>query len=369
MNENTNLKKFVSIGLMSGTSMDGIDAALIITDGFKVIEFGPTKSIGYSDKLKYDLKLIANEYKTTDGKKIELKANAIADHLGKINAKLILDLLKESNLSANKVDVIGYHGQTVIHNPHQHISIQLGNPNIIKEIIGSRVVYNFRKNDILNGGEGAPLTPVYHNVITQSSNSYPQVFLNIGGVSNITYVDKGIDPIAFDTGPGNALIDDYMMKLYAKDYDLSGDIAARGVVNRNFVKNFLSNDYFRLLPPKSLDRNHFVIDVDSSIADDDLIASLTQITIESIGLAKSYFPKKPKIWIVCGGGRNNRTIIRGLQEIIKEPVVIAEEVNLRGKYIEAEAFAFLAVRRILGMPISYPSTTGVRKPVMGGEII
>jgi len=369
MNENINLKKFVSIGLMSGTSMDGIDAALIVTDGSKIIEFGPTKSIEYPDKLKYDLKLIANKYKLTNNYNINSNSSKIANYLGEINAELIIDLLKESNLNSNEIDVIGYHGQTVIHKPHEFVSIQLGNPYIIKKAIGSNVVYNFRKNDIANGGEGAPLTPVYHNALVQSFDTYPQVFLNIGGVSNVTYIDRNIDPIAFDTGPGNALIDDYMMKIYSKDYDNFGYIASTGNANVSFVERFLSNDYFKLDPPKSLDRNHFDFIEEDSMKNSDLIASLTQITVESICLSQSYFPKKTKLWIVCGGGRNNKTIIKGLKNKLEAPLVLAEEVNLRGKYIEAEAFAFLAVRKILEMPISYPSTTGVKHPVVGGEII
>ena len=369
MNENINLKKFVSIGLMSGTSMDGIDAALIVTDGLKIIEFGPTKSIEYSDKLKYDLKSISNEYKSTNGKHIQSEVNAMGNHLGEINAKLILDLLKEANFNTSKVDVIGYHGQTVIHKPHQRVSIQLGNPYIIKEAVGSKVVYNFRNNDIINGGEGAPLTPIYHKALSNLSAIYPKVFLNIGGVCNVTYIDEAMDPIAFDTGPGNALIDDNMIKLYAKDYDKSGEVAAIGIVNNSFVKKFLSNNYFRSPPPKSLDRNHFDMDIDFPVKNADLIASLTQVTIESICLSKAYFPKNPKLWIVCGGGRNNKTIIKGLQKNIYEQVVLAEEVNLRGQYIEAEALAFLAVRSLLGYNISYPSTTGVNQPTTGGEII
>jgi anhydro-N-acetylmuramic acid kinase len=249
------------------------------------------------------------------------------------------------------------------------LTVQLGDGRLLAERTGIDVVYDLRAADCAAGGEGAPLAPAYHRALAAKVTARPAVFLNIGGVANVTWVGADRTLIAFDTGPGNALIDDWMLRHTGTARDDGGATAAKGEVDERVLRAFLMHPYFAKPVPKSLDRNAFALELADDLALADGAATLTAFTAESVARARAHMPEEPKLWVVCGGGRRNRTLMGMLAARVENAVVPAEALGLDGDTIEAEAWAYLAVRSLDGLPLSWPGTTGVGVPTPGGVLV
>ncbi len=342
---------------MSGTSLDGIDAALIETDGYsyvKPLEF-ITRSFDEAQRARIRSAFGSRE------RDIVVEGIVTAAHI---------NILREAGWSA---DVIGFHGQTIFHAPEDGLTIQLGDGAAMASALGIPVVNDFRSADVAAGGQGAPLAPLYHQARALSSDAdLPCAILNIGGVANVTWLD-GVDVLAFDTGPGNALMDDWAQKRLDCPYDADDALAAAGTPIEDMLSEWLGHDYFAAEPPKSLDRDewdiadfgHVAKDM-SEISDEDGAATLLEFTARSIAASTRFMSEPPKRWYVCGGGRHNGALMARLsRELPIEPV---ETLGWNGDATEAECFAYLAVRSLLGEPLSLPSTTNVAKPITGGVL-
>lgn len=353
-----------AIGMMSGTSLDGVDAALIRTDGTQVLEIGAHVTLPFEDELFAALH-----------DAVHLRGDLMkAEHdLTVFHARAVEELLRISGRQARDIHVIGFHGQTVTHRPKEGITWQMGNGALLAAMTKIDVVCDFRRRDVAAGGQGAPLVPLYHAALSLQL-PLPLAVLNIGGIGNVTWVGKSeemgeslmaYDILAFDTGPGNAMLNDWVRKHTGDAYDKDGQLAAKGRVYQNIVDDFLSHPYFRATPPKSLDRNDFNIGQMSNLTVEDGAATLTAFTAQSVAKAVGFFPAPPKRWLVTGGGRHNPAIMRALAGILPgvEPV---EAVGWDGDALEAQAFGFLAVRSLYNLPLSLPTTTGASHPVTGG---
>jgi anhydro-N-acetylmuramic acid kinase len=261
---------------------------------------------------------------------------------------------------------VGFHGQTILHRPEKRVTYQLGNGSLMAERLGIDVVNRFRDADLTAGGQGAPLAPLYHRALAQDLER-PLAVLNLGGVGNVTYLE-GDTVIAFDTGPANAMIDDWMLKHTGKSYDADGALAATGKVDTAALAKLMDNPYFALKPPKSLDRNDFPATPVQGLTPADGAATLVAFTVETVRRSLDHLPGRPKRWLVTGGGRLNPTIMAALAEALKAPVAPVEAVGWQGDALEAQCFAFLAVRSLRGLPLSVPTTTGAPKPMTGGVL-
>lgn len=354
------MKVFRAIGLMSGTSLDGIDAALISTDGESRIERHAFLTVPYDDGLRARIRAVLN---ITPDRIAATKD--VEKELTTAQAQVVKQLLKQAGVAAEEVDLVGFHGQTVAHAPDKGWTCQLGDGGLLANLTGIPVVNDFRTADVQAGGQGAPLVPVYHQALA-AGQELPVAFLNIGGVANVTFV--GSDVIAFDTGPGNALIDDWMLRKTGKKHDDNGATAAKGKVDAAVLSHLLSHPYFLSRAPKSLDRNAFATDAWQKLSLEDGAATLSAFTAAAVEKSLDHLPAKPKKWIVAGGGRLNATIMKMLQERLGVPVVSIDTLGLNGDAIEAEAFAYMAVRSYRGLPISFPKTTGVPRPMVGGKL-
>jgi anhydro-N-acetylmuramic acid kinase len=349
------MKIYKVIGLMSGTSLDGVDVALLHTDGESYIERKAFLFVPYDDALRTKIRAVfgktAGEAREAERALTEFHAEAIA----------------KLGVSLKDVDLIGFHGQTIFHAPAKGITCQIGDGDLLASMTGIKVVNDFRTADVKAGGQGAPLVPVYHQALAAGLEK-PVVFLNIGGVANVTYVGANGELIAFDTGPGNALIDDWMLRKTGQKFDDGGKIALSGKVNDMVLYQLLSHPFFSAPVPKSLDRNAFSSQVYENLSTEDGATTLAAFTVQSIMKAALYFPVQPQRWIVAGGGRYNKYLMQQLQKNIKAPVMPIEDIGLDGDATEAEAFAYMAVRSIKGLPLSFPMTTGVPQPMTGGRL-
>ena len=354
-----------AIGLMSGTSMDGIDAALIETDGETVSRFGPGLAQEYDENFRDRLRECINRPAVRDD---------VADMIADRQAAVVLKLLSDNDLAASDVDVIGFHGQTVDHCPEEGVTVQIGNAQRLADKTGIDVVADFRTADVAAGGQGAPLAPLYHRALAVDLEK-PLAVLNLGGVGNVTWIGDGADNIlAFDTGPANALIDDWMCDRRNQPMDQNGAFAATGKSAPGILDQLMTHGYFAKPPPKSLDRMEFHAAVHDTMGDQtahspaDGARILTDFTVASVAAARTWFPQPALRWLVCGGGRHNGLIMELLNKAIGVPVEPVEAVGWRGDLLEAEAFAWLAVRSLDGMALSLPTTTGVSEPVTGGRL-
>ena len=354
-------KVYTVIGLMSGTSVDGIDAALIRTDGHDYVECLDFISMTYDEPIRQRIKAQFGKRQSDP----ELKA--VEDELTVEHAKIVKKMAdKHGDLN---IDLIGFHGQSVSHDPDNGFTKQIGNGELLARETGIDVINDFRWDDVKAGGQGAPLIPLYHQALVKSADiPLPVAILNIGGVSNVTYIGEDTDDIlAFDTGPGNALMDDFVLERTGTPYDMDGRLAAEGTPNHSIVERFLQNPFFDLKPPKSLDRNPWNQTV-SILSNEDGTATLLACTRESIVASLKHLPESPKAWYVCGGGRKNATLMKGLRERLKVPVEPVDVLGWNGDALEAEGFAYLAARSLLGLPLSLPTTTGVKEPQTGGTM-
>jgi len=348
-----------ALGLMSGTSLDGIDIALIKTDGISVLKRGPCSTIPYTAELRG---LILNALGGKNCINIAEKKMTLA------HVDAVKNFFKNQLKETIKPAIIGFHGHTILHSPEDGKTWQIGDCQLLADMTGLQVVGDLRKNDVKNGGQGAPIVSLYHAAILREFKK-PVVVLNIGGVANVTWVgEEDINLIAFDSGPGGAQLDEWIECKTGDYYDHDGKIASSGCINNEIVKNLMNNCYFSLPPPKSLDRIKFSIQPCLGLSTMDGAATLAEFTARSIANATAFFPKQAKTWLVTGGGRNNKFIMKRLAEILKVAVLPIENIGLNGDSLEAEAFAYLATRSFYSMPITLPNTTGVDQPRTGGRL-
>ncbi|MDX2309176.1 MAG: anhydro-N-acetylmuramic acid kinase [Hyphomicrobium sp.] len=357
-----------ALGLMSGTSMDGISVAVIETDGRDHVVRGPAMTFAYNTEQR---SAIARAMADVRGSQSPVeRPGSTADTerlLTELHAAAISAFLRKQGMPRSQIDVVGFHGQTVLHRPDDGFTMQLGDGALLAELSGLPVVYDLRSRDMAAGGQGAPLVPVYHRAVTADRMERPLAVVNIGGVANVTWIGRDGTLIAFDTGPGSALIDDWMQKRVGVAFDENGATAAKGKVHDDVLRFCLSHSFFSLPPPKSLDRNAFIWDIVDWMSLEDGAATLTALTVAGLARARQHMPEQPEVWIICGGGRKNRTIMTGLAGAVENAVVPAEAAGLDGDAIEAEAWAYLAVRSLEGLPITFPGTTGVPEPLTGGR--
>ena len=362
-------KQMRAIGLMSGTSLDGIDIAMIETDGETSIKRLSSACVDYPEEFRARLRQAL-----ADAAGLGLRTDrpgclaAVEEELTQRHADAVLRFIGDKALQPFAIDVIGFHGQTVWHDPAKRITVQLGDGALLARRTGIDVAYDLRAADIAAGGQGAPLVPVYHQALAARLPERPVAFLNVGGVANVTYVGGNGALIAFDTGPGNALIDDFVRERTGQSHDVEGALAQAGKVDEDALVELLSHPYFAALPPKSLDRNAFSNDAVRRLSTEDGAATLTAFTAEAVRRALAVLPDFPKTWIVTGGGRRNRTLMAELAARLDAAVAPAEALALNGDAMEAEAWAYLAVRSLRGLPITYPGTTGAPAPMTGGVL-
>lgn len=351
---------YTAIGLMSGTSMDGIDVALIKTDGERVIEFGPACEYPFPHETVTHIKAVLgrNDPMAEDIRAVEREVTLL-------HALAVQKLLGENNLRASEIDLIGFHGQTIFHDPANRQTIQLGDGDLLAEQLGIDVVYDFRTEDVQKGGQGAPLVPVYHRALCHDLQK-PAALLNIGGIANITYIGSDDVLIGFDTGPGNGMMNDIVQNRMGLDFDNKGHIARSGRVHDTIVDAYMGHPYFDQKPPKSLDKKSFSLDPVAALSTEDALATLLEFVCVSIERGLALLPEYPETLIVCGGGRKNKALVERLKRASNRSVLDADAVGMRGDFIEAEAFAFMAVRHIKNRPNSFPGTTGVSEPTVGG---
>jgi anhydro-N-acetylmuramic acid kinase len=356
-----------AIGLMSGTSLDGIDVAYLETDGETVAKRGPAETFPYDGRMRECLAAAIAEARNLSARDERPRALKEAEQaLTTRHAEAVAGFLRASGIDPDSIDLIGFHGQTVLHRPEDGVTIQLGLGALLADATRCPVIYDLRAADVAAGGQGAPLVPVYHRALTAALPQRPLAVVNIGGVANVTWIGRDGTLIAFDTGPGNAPLDDWMMRQTQRACDEDGAAAARGHADEGIVRDLLIHPYFAKPPPKSLDRNSFATRAIEGLSADDGAATLAAFVAQSIARSREHMPEVPELWIVAGGGRRNRTIMRLLAERVEHAVAPAEAVGIDGDSLEAEAWAYLAVRSAKGLPITFPGTTGVPAPMTGG---
>jgi len=349
----------LALGLMSGTSLDGVDAALLATDGVSAGKPGLSLTISYPPALRQGLR----ESLGGVGAVAEIERDMTLFH-----AEVVDELRRRAGTPS--IDVIGFHGHTILHQPEHGRTWQIGDGALLAELTGLPVVSDFRSADVAAGGQGAPLLPAYHAALAEAE-SLPLAVLNIGGVANVTWIGADGSLLAFDTGPGNALLDDWVLQHTGAAFDQDGLLALQGVVDLGAVARFLDHSFFARQPPKSLDRDDFRDHATALLAGKtpaDGAATLAAFTTASIAAAGRWFPEPPRAWLICGGGRHNSYLMAKLAEAVGNAVAPVEQQGWDGDALEAQGFAFLAVRSLSGLPLSWPGTTGVAAPQPGGRV-
>jgi anhydro-N-acetylmuramic acid kinase len=359
-----------AVGLMSGTSLDGVDVALLETDGESVVRAGPIGYRPYTEEERALLRTaLADAAVLTDrtarpGSLREAEALITLAHAEAVEA-----FLAGNKLSSQDIAVIGFHGQTVLHRPQSRLTVQIGDGTALAKRLGVRIVFDFRAADVAAGGQGAPLVPVFHQALACTLDlPRPLAVVNIGGVANITYLDGDNDPIAFDTGPGNAPIDDLVLARTGESHDRGGKLAAHGTVKEEIIARILADPYFARKPPKSLDRAAFARLPLDQLSNEDAAATATAVAATGIAHSQNHLPKTPATWIIAGGGAHNPALVAMLGERLRRPILRADEIGWSSHALEAQAFAYLAVRSLKGLPITFPTTTGAPKPMTGGVV-
>ncbi|MFE1598071.1 anhydro-N-acetylmuramic acid kinase [Methylobacterium sp. ID0610] len=369
-----------AIGLMSGTSLDGIDVALIETDGEglrvtrghngRIEPLGPTLCRDYAEEDRALLRRALDDAVAIT-RRTERPGclRAAEDLVTRRHAEAVEAFLAENRLSPGEIDLVGFHGQTVIHRPAEGLTVQIGDGAALSRRLGIPVVSDLRQADVAAGGQGAPLVPVFHRALARASGFTGDLaVLNIGGVANVTLIAGSDDLVAFDTGPGNALVDDWVKERTGQGFDAGGRLAAAGRPDEALLAWLLVHPFFTRRPPKSLDRNAFSHRVVGQLPTEDGAATLTAFTVRAIARALDFADALPPRWIVAGGGAKNDEMLRLLRHHLRTEVMRADEVGWSSAFLEAQAFAYLAVRSLKGLPLTVPSTTGVREPVTGGVL-
>ena len=348
---------------MTGTSVDGIDISLVQTNGLNLKRLNKNYFYRYSKETRSFLMEILNE---------DINHN--------LNRKQYLDefITNEHYLALKDLDiiqmadVIGFHGQTIYHDPVNKISLQLGDPIKLAKMFNKNVIFDFRTKDLKLGGQGAPLAPIYHQFIIKEFNlKLPSCVLNIGGISNLTYWD-GYKLIGFDTGPGNGLMDNYMSVISDNYFDENGTLASKGTPDKELIKSFLNHDFFKKPPPKSLDKQSFIDFYNELLkknySNADFMATLAELTIESIVSSLTFLPHKVNSVLITGGGYRNVHLMNRLEDRFRLKFFNEKQLGIDFDYIESELIAFLSARSIYNLPITFPSTTGVLRPMSGGKL-
>lgn len=350
-----------ALGLMSGTSVDGVDVALIETDGEQVSAFGEFLTVPYADDMR-------RQIRTAFGAEQPSDATAAAERVvTEAHVEAVKRWSQRSGTELSTLDVVGFHGQTITHRPERRFTWQIGDGAALARATGVRVVSDLRIADVKAGGQGAPLVPVYHAALARDLPR-PLAVVNIGGVGNVTWIGADGSLLAFDTGPGNGPIDDWCMRRAGLRFDRDGALAASGKVDRARVERFSEHRYFAVKPPKSLDRGDFSHSWAEGLSVTDGAATLTRGTARAIALAARHFPMPVAQWVISGGGARNPTLLKAIAEETRGKVVTADSLGWNGDALEAQAFAFLAVRSLRGLPITFPGTTGAPRPLTGGKV-
>ena len=350
-------QRYRAIGLMSGTSLDGIDVAFIESDGASEVATGPWLTMPYDHALREALRgALGGKGPVAEVERALTEAHAAA----------VKRLVERHEIA--EVELIGFHGHTILHDPAQRRTWQIGDGALLARLTGIDVVCDFRSADVAAGGEGAPFAPIFHAALGAGLER-PLAVVNIGGVANVTWIGEGEGALlAFDTGPGNAPIDDWVRVKTGAAADYDGALAAAGKVDEGQVARFLQHPYFARRPPKSLDRDDFASFTLGALSTEDGAATLTAISAAAIAQSFGYFPVPPRRVLVTGGGRHNPVLMQMLAARLGRPVAPVEAVGWEGDAIEAQAFAYLALRSRAGLPLSFPGTTGVSKPMTGGVL-
>ena len=369
-------KNYYSLGLMSGTSMDGVDASIIYSNGTSKYKAISNKYFVYNKDFYQDLTSLRDKINSSkDLKKLSNDLKSIEKEITLFHAKVANELIRESNID---IDFIGFHGQTIFHNADEKISRQLGDGKLLSQLTKKTVVYDFRQNDLKNGGQGAPLTPIFHQMLEKKFNIKPVSFINIGGIINRTTIWDDGYLSATDIGPGMCLIDKWIRINTKKKYDVSGAIAKSGKINKiildQSLENFFNNQSYAIYDKnsakfiKSFDINDFDVSFVRGLSLEDGAATLTEYTVRII-LPDLYFSQGQKEKVVlCGGGRKNDFLIDRLKQN-NIPIKFIEDYGVDGDFVESQAFAYLAIRSYLNLPISFPGTTNAKKPCNGGVIV
>ncbi len=360
------MQPVIALGLMSGTSLDGIDAALVETDGERVLACGPCRTFPYAAATRARIRAVFGRDDRSDP-----AVAAAAEEIAVLHAAAVAALLAEAPENWRRPALIGFHGQTVLHAPERRLTVQIGDGARLARLTGIAVASDFRSADVAAGGQGAPLVPVYHRALVEGWTGRPAgcvAVLNIGGVANLTAIAPDGTMVACDTGPGNALLDDWAAAHTGEPCDRDGALAARGQPDEAWLARALAAPFFAAPPPKSLDRNAFAALRKGEMSAEDGAATLAAFTVRAVAAAVPRLPWVPSRWLVCGGGRRNPVLMAGLRAALAVPVLAAEDAGWDGDALEAQAFAFLAVRAERGLPISYPATTGAPRPLPGGRV-
>jgi len=351
-----------AIGVMSGTSMDGIDVALIRSDGETHVETGPSATFPYPNSLANALRAVSSNATEAEKPQAELERQVTDAHVAAVEW-----FLERFAVPRETITLTGFHGQTILHRPQAKFTRQLCDGARAARALRIDVVCDFRSADVAAGGEGAPLAPVYHAAIT-SRLERPLIVLNWGGVGNVTWLGPQGQVIAFDTGPANAMLDDFMMRRRDVSFDANGDLARTGRINSSALDTMMRDPYFDRPPPKSLDRNHFnaLAAMLDSLDDADAAATLSAFTVAATAAALRHIPEAPLRWLVSGGGRRNAFLVSQLAKQLRASVESVDSIGFDGDALEAQCFAYLAFRSRRGAPLSFPTTTGVPAPTTGG---
>ncbi len=347
-----------ALGLMSGTSLDGVDAALILTDGRTVGRHGPWLTLPYPRRLREGLRA------ALQGRG---DMRALEKRMTEFHAVASRRLLNLAGMAAGDLAVVGFHGHTIWHRPAEGRTWQIGDGALLARLAGVPVVYDFRSADVAAGGQGAPLVPLYHAALA-AELPRPLAVLNIGGIANLTWIGEDGALLAFDTGPGNALLDDWLLRTMGRRMDEGGRLAAAGQADEAVLAAMLGHGYFAAPPPKSLDRGDFTLAPVVGLAPADGAATLSEFTARAVKAGLAHLPSAPQSVLISGGGRHNMAVMAALRHHLPAPVMAVEAAGWHGDALEAEAFAFLAVRALEGLPLSLPTTTGVPRPMPGGRV-
>ena len=360
-------KFYTALGLMSGTSMDGVDASIIQSDGRSKYKVILDKYFEYPKNIYNNLTTLRDKIiSSKDLKKSQKSIKLVEKEITIFHADSINKILKKNSVN---IDLVGFHGQTVFHNADEKISRQLGDGKLLSKLTKKTVVYDFRKYDLKKGGQGAPLVPIYHNLIARKLQfTLPVIFVNIGGIANATYLNSfNINKIkAKDICPGNCLIDQWIRKYSKKKIDIDGKIGKSGKINKKKLLNGL--DKYPNISKLSLDINDFDLSFVEGLSLKDGAATLTEFTAQLLSNLLSSSRKKPRL-IFTGGGRKNKFLIKRIKEKIHYPIELIDHYGINGDFIESQAFAYLAIRSYLKLPISFPKTTGCKKPCTGGVLV
>ena len=368
------MKKLITaIGLMSGSSCDGIDASIIESDGVDKVNMLGDYFFPYEKKIRSKIRKLKEKIdKISDLEANTLEITLLEKEITNLHFQAFNLLVKKLKLNHSKIDLIGLHGHTIFHSFSKKKTKQISDGKVLSKLTCLDVIYNFRENDLKNGGQGAPLVPIFHKLLQKKLRlKMPVVFINIGGISNLTYLDENEQMISFDTGPGNFLIDK-LLQLKSKDrmqFDKNGKIALKGNLDKSVLNMYLSDPYYDTLPPKSLDVNNFNLNLVKGISLENSITTLSELTSQSIVKALNFFSRKPKEIILCGGGRKNMYICNRIKQTSNIKTNVIDEYKVNGDFVESQAFAYLAIRSFLKKPISFPNTTGVSEPMCGGRLV